>query len=130
MAPRVPQGRCDVDAPHDAPADELSQLRDCVKALGSIISLPNPWKGGEPAEIVDAVLDALLQILRLDFAPARRHDPDDGQPLETVRVADSLQSTVETPAIRQILDSTSGVTCGVWRSGAQTTLRDVGMFVT
>lgn len=43
-----------------AAAEEITRLRDCVNDLVSIMALPAQWTGGEPAQIVSTVLDALL----------------------------------------------------------------------
>jgi PAS domain S-box-containing protein len=129
LVPRVPQGWCDVDAVHDLPADELTQLRDCLHDLGSIIALPHQWTGGEPADIMSTLLDALLRMIRLGFVYARLQDAEGEDPIEIIRVAESLQSAAGAREIRQTIEATLGAAPATWPSRTQVFVRDVAVFV-
>ncbi len=67
------------------PAEEIKRLRRCVNDLVSILALPAIWTGGQPTQIASTLLEALVGMLRLDFAYARLNDP--AGPIEMVRVA-------------------------------------------
>ena len=55
------------------------------------MALPAQWTVAEPAQIVSTLLDALLGMLRLGFVFVRLHDPEGGDPFETMRAAEALQ---------------------------------------
>ena len=52
-------------------SNEISRLRGCINDLISVLAIPAMWSGQELAQIVGTLLDALLGMLRLDFAYAR-----------------------------------------------------------
>ena len=82
-----------MDATHEYSAEEVTRLRDCLNDVVSITALPAQWTGGEPAQVVSTLLDALLGMLRLGFACVRLPDAEGGRPFEMVRVAEWLQGT-------------------------------------
>jgi len=82
-----------MEAPPGFAADEVTQLRDCLNGLTSVMALPALSTAGEPAHIASTLLDALLETLQLGFVCVRLHDPEGGRPIEMVRVAESLQGT-------------------------------------
>ena len=49
-----------------APADELQQLRRCLRDLVALTALPATWTGKAPDEIAALAADVLLATLRLD----------------------------------------------------------------
>jgi PAS domain S-box-containing protein len=85
-----------VDALHDVSVEELSQLRDCASDIGSLIALPHQWTGSDPAQVTATVLDALLRMLRLGFVCVRLNDPEGGDPIEMMRLADSDRGAADT----------------------------------
>ncbi len=70
-------------------AEDIKRLQSCVNDLVSLLALPAIWSGNEPTQMVHMLLDALLRMLRLDFAYARLKEPVAGAALEVLRVADS-----------------------------------------
>ena len=64
---------------------EAKQLRACINDLTGIMALPAIWSGCVPSEIVSTLLDALLNMLRLDFVYLRWHDSIGEPPFELVR---------------------------------------------
>jgi PAS domain S-box-containing protein len=68
-------------------ANEIKRLKACINNLISVQALPAIWSGGQPFQIVSALLDMLLEMLSLDFAYARLKDSTGGPPLEMVRLA-------------------------------------------
>ena len=69
--------------------EQIKRLQRCINDLVSVLALPAMWSGGEPAQIVDSLLDALLGMLQLDFVYVRVNDPVGGAPIEVARVAPS-----------------------------------------
>ena len=84
-------------------ADEIKRLQRCVNDLISLLALPAIWTGREPTQIVHMLLDALLRMLRLDFAYARLKDPATTTPMEILRVADSCKLTMLSQDVRGML---------------------------
>ncbi len=71
------------------PAQEIKRLQRCIGDLVSLLGLPAVWSGGEPSRIVEMLLDALLNMLSLEFVCARLNDPVTAAHVEIFRVADS-----------------------------------------
>src|SRR6516162_6399918 len=84
-------------------ADEIKRLKGCINDLVSIVTIPAIWSGREPTQIVRTLLDALLGILRLDFAYAWLNDPVSETPIEMMRCAQSPKLTVPLQEIAQLL---------------------------
>jgi PAS domain S-box-containing protein len=105
---RVARRRCDVQALHEYPADEVARLRDCVNDLDNIMALPARWTGGDPTQIASTLLDALLGMLRLGFACVRLHNLEGGRPIEMIRVSESLQRTADVRDIWRAVDASLG----------------------
>ena len=67
--------------------EETKRLRRCVNDLVSVLALPAMWSGGEPFQIVQTLLDALLRMLQLDLIYVRLKETGDQQAVEMVRFA-------------------------------------------
>ena len=52
-------------------AEEIKRLQRCINDLVSLFALPAMWSGGEPSQIVQTLLDALLRMLQLDLVYVR-----------------------------------------------------------
>lgn len=78
-----------MDVPRQGPAEEVKRLHRCINDLISLLTLPALWSGGEPGQIVRALLDVLLGMLQLDLVYVLLKDPAGGVPVEMVRVAQS-----------------------------------------
>src|SRR2546430_16690861 len=61
-------------------ADEIKRLKACINNLISVQALPAIWSGGQPSQIVSALLDMLPKLLSLDFAYVRLKDSTGGGP--------------------------------------------------
>jgi PAS domain S-box-containing protein len=70
----------------DHAAAEIKRLQGCITDLLGVLALPAIWAGQGPSEIVGALLDVLLSMLRLDFAYVRLNSAIDGSPIEWLRV--------------------------------------------
>jgi len=91
--------------------DEIKRLQSCINDLISVLALPAIWSGSEPSQIVGTLLDALLAMLRLDFAYARLTDSSDGPPIEVVRLGHRQHPSVQPQQVGQAL--------GRWLTGDQ-----------
>ena len=67
--------------------DEVKRLEGCINDMISVLALPAIWTGREPSHVVSTLLEALLGMLRLDFAYARLSAAAGGLPIEVVRSA-------------------------------------------
>jgi len=85
-------------------AEEIKRLQRCINDLVSILALPAIWSGGEPSQIVDTLLDALMGMLRLDLVYVRLKDPLEETPLEMARFAPSRKLTASPREIGKVLN--------------------------
>src|SRR5260221_14766012 len=69
-------------------ADEVKRLQSCINDLVSVLALAAIWSGSESRQMAGTLLEALLAILRLDFACARLNDSNAGSALEVVLFAE------------------------------------------
>src|SRR5438445_10050865 len=76
-----------MEAQVEQAANEIKRLKACINNLISVQALPAIWSGGQPSQIVSALLDMLPEMLSLDFAYVRLNDSTGGVPLEMVRLA-------------------------------------------
>ena len=72
--------------------DEVKYLKACLNNLISILALPAIWTGGESHEIVTALLDVLLGMLRLDFVYVGLKGTAGSAPIEMIRPTQSGNS--------------------------------------
>src|SRR3989441_1430539 len=84
-------------------ADEIKRLQSCINDLISVLALPAIWSGSESSQIVGTLLDALLAMLRLDFAYARLSDSSGGPPIEVVRLGHRQRPSVKPQQVGQAL---------------------------
>jgi PAS domain S-box-containing protein len=97
-----------MEVPLESAADEVTRLRDCLNDLVSITALPALSTGGEPGQILSTLLDALLGMLRLSFVFVRLNDPEAGDSIQIVRLAESLEGTARAREISEAIDSSLG----------------------
>ncbi len=86
------------------PAREVKRLQRCINDLVSLLALPAIWSGGDPSQVVDTLLDALMRMLSLDLVCVRLTDPVGGAPVEIVRIA---QSRGPMPPPHEVFESLS-----------------------
>jgi PAS domain S-box-containing protein len=86
-------------------AAEIRRLKACINDLLSVLTLPAIWSGHAPSRIASTLLEALLGILRLDFAYFRLSDSNGGTPIEKVRVAGRPNPAVEAQDVGRALDA-------------------------
>jgi PAS domain S-box-containing protein len=109
----------DVDALLESPVEEVARLRGCLNDLVSIMALPALWAGGEPRQIVGALLDGLLEMLRLAFVFVRWNDPDGGPSSEVMRVGAPLGRIARARAIGEVIDLALGDAPFEWPPSAR-----------
>jgi hypothetical protein len=85
------------------PAQEIKRLRRCINDLTSLLALPAIWRGSEPSQIVQTLLDVLLRMLSLDFAYARLSDAFGVMPVEILRVAEDSKINLSAQEVRNML---------------------------
>jgi PAS domain S-box-containing protein len=67
---------------------EVMHLQRCINDLVSLLALPAIWSGGEPSQILQTLLEALLRMLRLDLVCVQLKDPVGEAHVEIVRIAE------------------------------------------
>src|SRR5258706_11941129 len=97
--------------------DEVKRLQNCINDLVSVLALSAIWSGSESSKMVGTLLEALVAILRLDFACARVNDSIDGSLIEVVRLAQRRDPSVQPEQVGRAL--------GRWLGGDQTAPRFV-----
>lgn len=103
-------------------AGETETLRRTINDLASTLVLPAPSSGGEPAQIVDTLLDSLIGMLRLDFVYVRLSSEVGDLPVEMVRVAGTQGSPTRAREIGEILTDCLGDDSRYWPSVLRTNL--------
>src|SRR6202046_5387962 len=82
---------------------EIKRLQRCINDLVSLLALPAIWRGSEPSQIVQTLLDVLLRMLSLDFAYARLSDAFGAIPVEILRVAEDSKMNLPAQEVRNML---------------------------
>src|SRR5437773_4010198 len=97
-----------MEAKVEEAADEIKRLKACINNLISVQALPAIWSGGQPSQIVGALLDMLREMLSLDFAYVRLKDSTGGPPTEMARLAQDRNPTTKPQMIGRALNSWLG----------------------
>jgi PAS domain S-box-containing protein len=71
-------------------------LQSCINDLTSVLALPAIWSGGDSSQIVITLLDAVVSMLRLDFAYARLGNHGNGSGTDILRLAKGQTTNVLT----------------------------------
>lgn len=66
---------------------EIKLLQSCINDLTSLLALPAIWSGSDSSQIVITLLDAVVSMLRLDFAYARFLKNGNGSETEVLCLA-------------------------------------------
>jgi PAS domain S-box-containing protein len=86
-------------------AEEVKRLQRCLSDLVSVLSLSALWRGSEPAQIVQTLLDVLLRMLGLDFAYARLNEAFGAVPVGVLRIAEGCKLDLPPEELGNILGS-------------------------
>ncbi|HTT24390.1 MAG TPA: hypothetical protein VMG82_36040 [Candidatus Sulfotelmatobacter sp.] len=90
------------------PAYEIKCLQRCINDLVSLLALPVVWSGHEASQIVQIMLDALLEMLSLDFVYVSLNDPATRLSKDLLRVANSYKLRVRPEQIREMVSAWIG----------------------
>jgi PAS domain S-box-containing protein len=88
--------------------EEIKRLRRCINDLVGVVALPAIWGGGEPADIVRALSEALLGMLRLDLVYVRLGVAVGEPPVEMIRVAQPGSLTAGPREVGELFDRRMG----------------------
>jgi PAS domain S-box-containing protein len=96
------------------PAEEITRLQRCVNDLISVLALPATWSGGEPSQIVQTLLGALLRALQLDLVYVRLNETGGHAPIEMVRFAQPQNYIAQPHEIGELLKHWLGADPQQW----------------
>jgi len=82
-------------------ADDVEHLKACINNLIGILAISAIWCGGEPPQILSALLDMVLGMLRVDFVCAGTKNPANGAAIEMIRCAHSEDSVAALEIVRR-----------------------------
>jgi PAS domain S-box-containing protein len=105
-------------------AERTKHLQRCVNDLISVLALPATWTGGEPSQIVNTLLDALLRMLQLDLVYVQLKQTGDQAPIEMVRFTQSQKHNARPHKIGEELRSYLGADPQEWPPLMRSTLGD------
>jgi C4-dicarboxylate-specific signal transduction histidine kinase len=83
---------------------EIRQLRSSINDLISLQTLPAIWNGREPGSIACTLLEALVSLLRLEFAYLRLNDSFDESQVEFLKSAQRRTTEPQVAEIGRVLD--------------------------
>ena len=84
--------------------DQVKRLQACINDLIGVLALPVLWSGQELAQVVSTFLDAMVGMLRLNFAYARLSGSFPGSAIEMVRTGRRRGVPVQPQALGRALD--------------------------
>src|SRR5262249_28347534 len=105
-------------------SEDIGSLQRCINDLISVLALPALWAGGKEERIISTLLDAIIGMLRLDFAYVRLGDPMSGSLVEMVRHDHVRHLMVEPRAVGQTLNYSLGANPREWPRRARNPFGD------
>jgi len=72
---------------HTDPVAEVKRMQRCMNDLVGVLALPAVWSVSEPSRILDTFLDALMEMLDLDFLYAHVQADSREAPVDALRTA-------------------------------------------
>jgi PAS domain S-box-containing protein len=93
-----------MDVQPELASGEVKHLQRCINDLVSLLALPAIWSGGDPSQVLQTFLDALMRMLHLDLVSVRLTDPAGEAPVEIVRLAE-LRTPM--PPVHEICEALS-----------------------
>ena len=96
------------------PVGEIKHLKECVNNLISVLALPAVWTGGEAHQIVTALLDTLLGMLRLDCVYVGLKGTASTAPIEMIRTTASGNSAGQLGIIKDALQASTKCEAQTW----------------
>jgi formate hydrogenlyase transcriptional activator len=98
------------------PALDIEQLQGCINELIGVLALPAAWTGQDPPRLVGRMLDAVMGMLRLDFAFAWLNVDGDASHIQMARVAAAPPATGCERSIHEVLERWLGEDPRRWPS--------------
>ncbi|BDG05060.1 sigma-54 interaction domain-containing protein [Anaeromyxobacter oryzae] len=86
------------------PTIESRRLQACINDLVSVVALPAMWTGQDPSQLVGTLLDAVVGMMRLDFACAWLKLEGSAPYVATVRLGESGSSSGAERQVANALD--------------------------
>ena len=102
--------------PIEAATDEARSLRRCLNDLISLCALPAMWRGAGPRQIACTLVDALEEMLQLDFVHLQLNPTEDHEAVEIIRSAPRLGRTNQSQDPSAALWRVLGEDPGTWPS--------------
>ena len=118
-----------MEAPHDQSSVEIKRLQRCINDLVSVVALPAMWTGAELSRVASGLLDALMEMLRLDLTYVRLWGRFDGAPREMARGTQWVGPTVQPEEIGRMLSQWLGVDPKSWPATARKQIGDAEISV-
>ena len=109
--------------------EEMKRLQRCINDLVSVIALPAIRGGGEPARIVDSLIEVLYGMLGLDLIYVRLEVAAYEAPVEMARVAQSRSLTASPQEVGELFNRWLGDDPQQWPPLARKTVGDGDMTV-
>jgi PAS domain S-box-containing protein len=88
----------------------------CINDLINLLALPAIWSGGDPSQILRALLDVLLGMLQLELVYVRLRERLGEAPIEMLRVAQTRKPTARPEQICEALNRCLGDDPQSWPS--------------
>lgn len=92
-----------MDVPLEDSTQDVKQLQRCINDLVGVLALPAIWRGTQPSQIAQTLLDVLLRMLSLEFAYARLSDASGSKPVEILRFAESSRIGLPAEEVRDMV---------------------------
>jgi PAS domain S-box-containing protein len=119
-----------MQARREDPAREVKRLERCMNDLVSMVALPAIWRGSEPSQMIQTLLDALLRMLSLEFAYARLEGESGGAPMEVFRRSEHSKTSLPSEEVRSIVGEWigSGTKCCTVQRDDQSGMEGITIF--
>src|SRR4051794_5607332 len=89
----------------DPVADEIRRLQSGLNDLVSVLAMPAIWTGRDTSQVATTLIDALVELLRLDFAYVRMPERVDEPAREWLRARPDDHPQLDASALSGRLDS-------------------------
>jgi len=103
---------------------EAKYLKTCINNLISMLTLPAIWTGREAHQIATALLDVLVDMLRLDWVYVRLKNTARGAPIEMIRHAQFRNTALCIEIIKGVLDNLLKADTQAWPVVVQKSLKE------
>ena len=103
---------------------EAKYLKTCINNLISMLTLPAIWTGREAHQIATALLDVLVDMLRLDWVYVRLKNTARGAPIEMIRHAQFRNTALCIEIIKGVLDNLLKADAQAWPVVMQKSLKE------